>query len=392
MSNRIIMHVDLDSYFVSVEQVLNPELKGKPVVVGGRPGGRGVVATASYEARKFGLYSGMPISTAARLCPHAVFLRGNFTKYSEYSKKFMTILNDFSPFVEPAGIDEAYLDVTGFESLHGSIINMAKKIKHRIQNQLGLSASIGIGSSKVVAKIASDYSKPDGLIEVTPGNECTFLHPLPVEQLPGVGKATLKLMHQLGIRTIGGLSQKPLNTLKQRLGKAGVILHNFADGIDDRPVVLPGEVKSVSREVTFQEDTLERTKLESTLWRQSERIGSDLRNKRKKARCITLKIRFSDFVTITRSHTLKEPLNDDRAIFEESVALLNLALHVAKKRIRLVGIGLSNLVEDSQQDNMFTPSNQKLEGLNKAIDKLRDRYGFDSIQSGRAFEQKHKAT
>ena len=197
------MHIDLDAFFVSVEQVLKPELQGKPVVVGGKPERRGVVAAASYEARAFGLHSGMPLVTATRLCPQAIFIEGSFPKYRDASKKFMAILADFSPFLEPVGLDEAYLDVTGFESIHGSIRQMALSIKQRIKDELGICASVGISSCKVVAKIASDLSKPDGLIEIPHGEERSFLAPLPIDKLPGVGKKTQQKLGGLGIKTIG---------------------------------------------------------------------------------------------------------------------------------------------------------------------------------------------
>ena len=202
MANRTVMHVDLDAFFVSVEQVFNPELRGKPVVVGGRPGGRGVVAAASYEARAFGLHSGMPLKIASRLCPQAIFIEGSFSKYRDASRRFMAILADFSPFLEPMGLDEAYLDVTGFESIYGSIRQMAVEIKRRVRDELGLCASVGIASSKVVAKVASDLSKPDGLLEVARGQESSFLAPLAVDKLPGVGKQTERVLRGLGIATI----------------------------------------------------------------------------------------------------------------------------------------------------------------------------------------------
>ncbi len=383
MASRTIIHIDLDSFFVSVEQVLNPELKGKPVVVGGRPDRRGVVATASYEARAFGLHSGMPLVTAARLCPEAIFIEGNFARYREFSRKFMAILTDFSPFIEPMGIDEAYLDVTGFESIHGSILQMAVTMKQRIRGELGLCASVGIASCKVVAKVASDLSKPDGLIEVTPGEERHFLAPLPVGKLPGVGKQTVKIMKNLGVHTIGGLSRTPSYTLKSQLGTAGEVLHRFANGIDDRKVLSPGEAKSISRETTFGEDTRDRSFLQATLWAQSEKVGADLRKKDKQAKCVTLKLRYADFSTITRSHTLRESVDTDRAIFETGIGLLERAMATEIQAVRLIGIGVSNLVEASRQATLFDSSARRLAELNKAIDRIRNRYGFDAIQTGR---------
>ena len=388
MARRTIIHIDLDSFFVSVEQVLNPELKGKPVVVGGRPDRRGVVATASYEARAFGLHSAMPLVTAARLCPEAIFIEGDFSRYREFSRKFMAILNDFSPFIQPGGIDEAYLDVTGFESLHGSIRQMAAAMKSRIQSELGLTASIGIASCKVVAKVASDYSKPDGLIEVASGGERDFLAPLPVDKLPGVGKQTLKILKQLGVHTIGALSQVPSHTLNSRFGTAGETMCRHANGIDDSEVLPPGEAKSISRETTFGEDTRDRAFLEMTLWSQSEKVGADLREKGKQAKCVVLKVRDADFSTITRSHTLRENVSSDQLIFQTGIKLLDQALTIEKQGVRLIGIGVSQLVEPSQQATLFTPSSRKLEELNKTIDRIRNRYGFSAIQTGRAIRLK----
>ncbi|MGD0795222.1 MAG: DNA polymerase IV [Dehalococcoidales bacterium] len=383
MARRTIIHIDLDSFFVSVERVLNPELNGKPVVVGGRPDRRGVVATASYEARKFGLHSAMPLVTAARLCPQAIFIEGNFARYREFSRKFMAILNDFSPFIEPGGLDEAYLDVTGFESLHGSIRKMATVMKQRIKTELGLTASIGIASCKIVAKVASDHSKPDGLSEVPRGGEREFLAPLPVDKLPGVGKQTVKILKGLGIHTIDALSRRPSQALVDHLGIAGETMRRHACGIDASEVLPPGEAKSISRETTFGQDTRDRQFLEVTLWAQSEKVGADLRKKGKEARCVTLKLRYGDFTTITRSHTLREGLNTDKGIFDIGIKLLNKALATERQGIRLIGIGISQLEEPSRQTTLFTPSNRKLEELNKTIDRIRDRYGFGSIQTGR---------
>ena len=384
MVSKTIIHIDLDSFFVSVERVLNPDLNGKPVVVGGRPDRRGVVATASYEARKFGLHSAMPLVTAARLCPHAIFIEGNFARYREFSHKFMAILNDFSPFIEPGGLDEAYLDVTGFESLHDSIRKMATAMKNRIMTELRLPVSIGIASCKIVAKVASDYSKPEGLVEVPRDGEREFLAPLAVDKLPGVGKQTVKVLKSLGIHTIGDLSHMPSYSLMDRFGVAGETMHRHANGIDDSQVLPPGEAKSISRETTFGEDTRDRSFLEATLWIQSEKVGSDLRKQGKEAKCVSLKLRYGDFSTITRSHTLPESLSTDKEIFDTGTMLLNKALTVERQGVRLIGIGVSHLVEPSRQTTLFTPSSRKLEELNKTIDRIRDRYGFGAIQTGRA--------
>jgi len=388
MKRRTIIHIDLDSFFVSVEQVLNPKLRSKPVVVGGRPDRRGVVATSSYEARAFGLHSGMPLVTAARLCPQAIFIEGNFEKYREFSRKYMTILYDFSPFIEPAGIDEAYIDVTGFESIHGSIQQMAMAMKKKIQHELGLSASIGIASCKVVAKVASDFSKPDGLIEVANGKEREFLAPLPVDKLPGIGKKTTKILKDLEVHTIGALSLLSSQALKSRFGSNGESIGRLANGIDNSQVLPPGEVKSISRETTFGEDTFDLEFLKANLWNQSEKIGADLRRKGKQARCVTLKVRYADFTTITRSHTLRENISTNQVIFQTGVNLLEKVLGTERRGVRLIGIGVSHLVELGEQSNLFVSFTPKLDKLNETIDRIRNRYGFDAIKTGRSFRLK----
>ncbi|MFC1985769.1 DNA polymerase IV [Chloroflexota bacterium] len=382
MASPTIMHIDLDAFFVSVEQVLNPELKGKPVVVGGRPGGRGVVAAASYEARAFGLHSGMPLKTASRLCPQAIFIEGSFPRYRDASQKFMAILADFSPFLEPIGLDEAYLDVIGFESIYGSIHQMAVAIKQRIRDELGLCASSGIASCKVVAKVASDLSKPDGLLEVGRGEEPSFLAPLPIDKLPGIGKKTERILKGLGINTIGELSIVPLSILKSHFGASGGVLHRWARGIDDRKVEIPGAAKSISRETTFDKDTRDRSFLKATLRYLSERVGADLRRQGRRVRCITLKLRYADFITITRSHTLPQTIDSDQTIFDAGAKLLNMELSLGKQPIRLIGIGVSNL-ESGHQLDMLDPSAQRLEQLNRTIDRIRNKYGFTAIQTGR---------
>lgn len=382
------MHIDLDAFFVSVEQVENPQLKGKPVVVGGRPQGRGVVAAASYEARAFGLHSGMPLVTASRLCPQAIFIQGSFPRYRDASQKFMAILADFSPYLEPMGLDEAYLDATGFESLHGSAKQMAVKIKQRVKAELGLTASIGIASGKVVAKVASELSKPDGLLEVAAGKERAFLAPLPIARLPGIGKKTGQKLKSLSITTIGKLSIMPLKALKSHFGASGEVLHRFASGIDEREVEPPAAAKSTSRETTFGQDTKDHALLKATLRYLGERVGADLRQKGKRARCVTLKLRYGDFSTITRRQTLSQSTDSDQTIFETGVRLLNKALSGEKRAARLIGIGVSELVEAGRQLEMMDGSAQRQEQLNKAIDRIRKKYGFTAIQTGRTLKLK----
>jgi len=387
MTRRII-HIDLDAFFVSVEQVLNPELKGKPVVVGGRPDRRGVVASASYEARAFGLHAGMPLVIARCLCPRAIFIEGSFPKYREASHRFMTILADFSPYLEPMGLDEAYLDVTGFESIHGSIYQMAVAIKQRIKDEIGLPSSIGIASCKVVAKVAADLSKPDGLMEIAVGEERSFLAPLPIAKLPGIGKKTGTVLNSLGIRAIGELANMPVSALKSHFGVFGELLSRYANGIDDRKVEPPGAAKSISRETTFGQDTRDRSLLKATLGYLSERVGAEVRQEGRQARCVTLKLRYADFSTITRRHTMVKATDADQTIFITGLKLLTGALSQEKQPIRLVGIGVSNLTEPVRQLDMLDSSDQRLERLNKVIDRIRKKYGFTAIQTGRTLPLK----
>ena len=376
------MHVDLDAFFVSVEVALNPELKGKPVVVGGKPNARGVISAASYEARAYGLHSAMPLKTASRLCPQATFVEGNFQRYREASKKFVAILADFSPFIEPMGLDEAYLDVTGFESIHGTIRQMAVSIKRRVSEEQDLCASIGIAPCKVVAKVASDFSKPDGLVEIKPGEERDFLAPLPVGRLPGVGKQAQKRLKELGVTTLGQLASMPIKTLNSHFGMAGTTMHNAANGIDNRKVELPGTAKSISRETTFREDTNNSEFLKSTLRYLGEKVGADLRRREKRAKCVTLKIRFSDFTTSTRSQTLQQPFNSNDIIFNTGARLLEKAIQTEKQSVRLLGIGVSGMVEPGGQMSMLDTETQRLTQLNKTIDGIRDKFGFSAIQTG----------
>ncbi|MBM3167477.1 MAG: DNA polymerase IV [Chloroflexi bacterium] len=381
---RRILHIDLDAFFVSVEQVLAPELAGKPVIVGGRPERRGVVASASYEARAYGVRAAMPLAQAYRLCPQAIFLQGDFRKYRDFSARFMDILADFSPSLEPGGLDEAYLDVTGCD-IFGTPFQIAKKIKERVRKELGLVASVGIASCKVVAKVASDAGKPDGLVEVPVGGERSFLAPLPVVRLPGVGDKTEQMLVVMGVKTIGQLANLPLELLKSRFGTFGVMLHEHANGIDDSKVEMYGEVKSISRETTLERDTLDSQFLEGVLRHLSEKVGADLRHEGKRARSVVLKLRYSDFETITRRFTPRESLASDEVIFAEAVRLLSQALAKKRKPVRLIGVGVSNLVGEARQLAMFDQTARRLELLDKTIDRIRRKYGFAAIQTGRTF-------
>ncbi|MDD5311598.1 MAG: DNA polymerase IV [Dehalococcoidia bacterium] len=387
--NRTIFHIDLDAFFVTVEQVLNPALRGKPVIVGGRPDRRGVVASASYEARKFGVHAAMPLSQAKRLCPDAVFLTGHFNRYREYSEKFMAILADYSPCLEPGGLDEAYLDVTGCENF-GSWRALAMKIKERTKKETGLVASVGIAPCKVVAKIASDLGKPDGLIEVLSGGEKQFLAPLPVQKLPGVGQKTAKVLLSMGIRTIGQLAAMPSETFKNRFGAGIAWLHEHANGIDDSVVEMRGEARSISRETTFETDTTDRDFLKATLRYFAEKLGSELRETDKRARTVGIKLRYADFETVNRSLTSQEATNLDDEIFKRAVSLLESALAKKSRPVRLVGLEVSNLVRGEGQLSLFDAEAKRQEQLDRAIDRVRDKYGFDAIQTGYTLDLKQK--
>ncbi len=381
---RQILHVDLDAFFVSVEQARNPDLRGRPVIVGGRPGGRrGVVACASYEARKFGVHAAMPLPTAHRLCPEAVFLPGDFRAYQEYSSKFMDILADFTPDLEPGGLDEAYMDLTGFEPLYGPVRTTALRIKSRIKSELGITASIGIASCKIVAKVASDLSKPDGLLEVPPGAEGEFLAPLPVGKLPGVGRQTEKELKRIGVVTIGQLAALPPTFLRQKFGSYGERLGRYAAGMDERPVQAYGPVKSIGREITLDQDTLDEEYLRAMLRRLAGKVGTELRSQGKQARTITLKVRYADFETVSRSLTLPSAGDSDREIYDAGAALLEKTLNHRRYPVRLIGIRVSNLGIMARQLSLWDDRGQRMAYLDRAIDAIRKKYGFDAIGTGR---------
>jgi len=379
---RCIFHIDLDAFFVSVEQVLNPELKGKPVIVGGDPERRGVVASASYEARPFNIHSGMPSSKARRLCPQAIFIRAHFSIYKDASAKFMKILGDFSPHIEPLGLDEAYLDVTGCEEPYGSHRQLALAIKDRIHKDLKITASVGIAACKVVAKIASDLCKPDGLLEIAPGGEQAFLNPLPIAKLPGVGKKTEQALKEMGITTIGELASLPVDTIKRRFGATGAVLHSHARGIDHREVEAPGKAKSISQELTFARDTLDRNFLEANLHNLCQEVCQELRSQNKRAKCVAIKLRYADFKTITRQVILREASDVTQVIFTTAQQLLPKALAQQGKPVRLIGIRISSLVGEEKQLLMFDSGKEKPERLDKAIDKIRRKYGSTAIKTG----------
>ena len=384
---RRIMHIDLDAFFVSVEQVFDPSLRGKPVAVGGIPGqGRGVVSAASYEARKFGIHSGMPLVQAQRLCPQCIFLGGHWERYGQASEKFMKILADFSPFLEPVGIDEAFLEVTGFESLHGTLRAMGEKIRKRIRDEIGIGASIGLASSKIVAKVASKAAKPDGLVEVTAGGEAAFLALLPIGKMPGVGEKTEEVLRALGVSTLGDLAGMPLDSLTDRFGSYGEMLKNHARGIDHRRVEPPAEAKSVSNERTFDADTRDREFLEATLRYLAEKVGARLRRYGQKGFVVHIKVRWADFSAITRQRGLGFATDANEVIFEEALKLLDKALATNRQPVRLLGVGVGNLSGGEKQLPLSFVPTARLAAIDRAVDRIRKKYGFGSIQTGRTLK------
>jgi DNA polymerase-4 len=376
----------MDAFFVSVEELEDPSLKGKAVIVGADPDGRGVVAAASYEARKFGVHSAMPIRTAKKLCPHAVFLRGHHEKYRDYSEKLHGIFGEFTPVVEMVSIDEAYLDLTGCERLHGSPLCGADRLIRTIKERTGLNCSVGVSTSHLVSKIASDQAKPHGLLYVLPGCEAKFLAPLPIRRMPGIGKVTEPELRSLGIITIGDLQQMGLERLKQRFGKFGEWLHVKSRGEDIDAYAYEEEPKSISHETTFDADTADVEELERALSYLAQLVGRRLRDHELFARTVGLKLRYASFKTLTRDVTLDEPTHLDSVIFENVLRLFDSAWN-RKQKIRLVGVRTSNLEKGVFQRGLLeAPQREKLAKVLKAADKLRDRFGFEAVQLARSLE------
>jgi len=367
---------------VSVEEVLDPSLKGRPVVVGGDPDGRGVVAAASYAARKYGIHSAMPLARARRLCPQTVFVRGSHGRYAEFSRRVFDILETYSPEVEPMSLDEAYLDLTGCQRLHGPVLETAQRMRDEIRSHVGLNASIGIAANKLVAKVASDYSKPNGLLWIVPGMERRFLAPLPIERIPGIGPRGAGELRRLGVRTVGGLSALPRDLPEEVFGKWGAALYFKSRGICDSPVSGAREDhRSISRETTLDEDSLDAAFLESTLSYLVEKAAAQLREAELFTRSISLKLRYSDFQTVTRSHTLDEPTAEDSEIFRTSVRLFRGEIGARRTRVRLIGVCLSGLTRRRhRQAGLFdTGDPLRTDRLYSGIDRIRRKFGFRSI-------------
>jgi DNA polymerase-4 len=382
---RTIFHVDMDAFFVSVEELYDPALKGKAVVVGGQREERGVVSAASYEARKFGVHSAMPLRTAAKLCPDAVFVDGHPERYRECSEKVYKVLTSFSPQIEMASIDEAYLDMTGTARLHGPPLKAAHTLHQRMKSETQLNCSVGIGTSRLIAKVSSGQAKPNGVLWIVPGEEAKFLAPLDVREIPGVGKVMESSLNALGIKKVGDLARLGDSELEERFGKWGLALAGKARGEDaggwfDSEVGAGGDAKSISHEHTYNEDTADATQLEATLMRLSEMVGRRLRESNFHARTIQLKLRYKDFTTITRAHTLPAPTQLDTEVFEQVRALFR-AKWKKGAQVRLLGVHASSFssAQPDQMNLLEGGRQQRWKDALAAADRLRDKFGESSV-------------
>jgi DNA polymerase-4 len=379
MQTRAILHIDLDAFFVAVERLDNPALIGAPVIVGGRAEVRGVVASASYEARKFGIHSAMPTAAALRLCPQAILVSGHRGRYSEMSDKVMAILGQYTPLLEPISIDEAFLDVTGAEAHYGPPGQLARTLQERIQRELNLSASLGVATNKLIAKIASDFRKPHGITVVAPGEEAAFLAPLPIRKLWGVGEVTGRDLQKLGVQTVGDLARIPREELIARFGPSGGEgLHRASHGVDDSPVQPEHEAKSLSREETFARDIGDAETLRRELLRLSDEVAWRLRRHKLQARTVNLKLRYGDFSTLTRQVTLQEATDSGPVIHAHALALFEKAWD--RRALRLVGVGGTNLEQGGRQLRLFEQEDRRQAQLDSALDRIRAKYGESAIR------------
>jgi DNA polymerase-4 len=384
VNGRRIIHIDLDAFFASVEELLDPSIVGLSIIVGGNPQGRGVVASASYAARAFGVRSAMPVAQALRLCPQAIVRHGHYADYSAYSRRVMAILAEYTPLLEQISIDEAFLDVTGSELLYGTLETLARRIQSRILTECGLPSSFGGAGNMLVAKIASGLAKPRGVLVVAPGEETAFLSPLPIERLWGVGEVTARRLHARGIRTIGDMAALSHQQLQSLFGNAAISMHRRALGIDERPVITEWRRKSVSQERTFALDVGDLNALLRSLLNMSEDVAEQLRKEGECARTIVLKMRYPDFTTITRQVTLAQPTDLAETIYFQAGKLLQREWKGATK-LRLIGVGATGLVE-GRQLSLLDVHTEQLSKLSKAVDQIRHRYGRDAISRAALLE------
>ena len=394
-AQRIIFHVDMDAFFVSVEELFDPSLKGKPVVVGGQRNERGVVSAASYAARKFGVHSAMPLRTAAKLCPQAIFVDGHPSRYRDYSAKVYEVLNRFSPKLEMVSIDEAYVDMTGTERLHGPPMRAAHALHNMMKSETQLNCSIGIGTSRLIAKVASDQAKPNGVLWIPADEEARFLAPLQVRKIPGVGKVMEKKLHDIGIHRIGDLAKLEESFLEERFGKWGLALAGKSHGGDaggwfDGEIGESEDPKSISHEHTYNEDTADEQKLEATLARLSEMVGRRLREHGLHAHTVQLKLRYTDFTTITRAMSLPTLTQIDTEIFGTARLLFQRNWRKGET-IRLLGVQVSGFEHEAGQLSLIDGDKQQRwkDALN-AADKLRDKFGEGAVSLGTGVKAKFR--
>jgi DNA polymerase IV len=385
-SERHILHIDMDAFYASVEQRDQPALRGKPVLVGGTPKERSVVSAASYEARRFGCRSAMPMATAIKLCPQAVVVPVRMSRYADVSNQVFEIFEQFTPLVEPVSIDEAFLDVTGCEKLFGPPETIARQIKRRILERTQLTASVGVAPNKFLAKLASDLKKPDGLVVVPVDRIEEFLDPLPVGKLWGVGKATLPRFEAAGLHTFGDVRKLSLERLRRLAGGAGEDFYRFVRGLDDRAVITESEAKSLSTETTFAADVpvRELENLRAVLLDQTDHVARRLRRHPMLARTVTIKIRSGEFKTLTRSTTLETATDQTEVFWKAAAELFEAWRNVRPFAVRLIGMGVSSLTPPSgQQMNLFDQEeSSRRRQLDHAIDRIRDRFGSDAIVRG----------
>jgi DNA polymerase IV len=379
-ADRWIMHLDMDAFYAAVEQAGNPELRGRPVIVGGSH--RGVVSAASYEARVFGVHSALPMFQARKLCPQGVFLPVRMSRYREVSQQIMTILAGISPLVEQVSIDEAFVDLTGVEAMHGPLPELARRLKAEIMAQTRLTCSIGLAPNKFLAKIASDLNKPDGLTIIAAADVPAFLKTLPVAKIPGVGAKTVTRLQALGVTKTGEILDYPRAFWQKQLGKSGLVLYERALGIDSSQVTPDTEPKSCGAENTLAQDTADPEELRQWLLQQAERVGRDLRQDGLKGRTVTLKIKYADFKQVTRSHTLALPTSSTHQIYHTAEKLLEEMK--LKTRVRLVGLSVSHLTKTVVQASLFPhPDLMKQEQLDQAVDNIQGKFGPRAITRGR---------
>ncbi|HMM41250.1 MAG TPA: DNA polymerase IV [Thermomicrobiales bacterium] len=383
-ADRWVIHADLDAFFAAAEVLRRPELRGRPVIVGGSPEGRGVVASATYEARQLGVRSAMPMAQAIRLCPQAVIVRPDGAFYRELSQRFRIVLDDFSPLVEVVSIDEAYLDVSNSERLFGSVEQLAQALKNRVHDEVGLAVSLGVASNKLVAKIASDLDKPDGLRIVPHGQEAATLGPLPVERLPGIGPKASARLRGAGIATLARLAAAPEVLLLDIAGNDAARLRARARGEDDRPVrAEPDERKSLGHERTFDHDVVARAELDTALYQLCERTGAELRRRGLTATTVALKLRYDDFSTVTRQQSFERPTDAHQDVFTIAAGLLDRTLAERRAPVRLLGVRVASLAAASHQLDLFDDHRARLRQLNAAIDRIAERTGAPVIVPAR---------